>query len=60
VLISEKGEILDAEPGPDTGVDPGFVKAALRAVRRWSYSPAFKNGVAVRVWKTLIIDFRIR
>jgi len=60
ILISEKGAILEAEPGAAPGDDPGFVKAALRAVRRWSYAPAFKNGVAVRVWKTLIIDFRIR
>jgi hypothetical protein len=60
VLISEKGGILEAKPDGDPGADQGFVKAALRAVRRWSYSPAYKNGVAVRVWKTLIIDFRIR
>jgi TonB family protein len=60
VLISEKGEILEAKPAADPGVDLVFVKAAQRAVRRWSYSPAFKGGVAVRVWKTLIIDFRIR
>ena len=60
VLISEKGAILEAERGADSGADQIFVNAALLAVRRWSYSPASKNGVAVRVWKTLIIDFRIR
>ena len=60
VLISEKGEVIDARLADDPSVNQGFAKAALRAVRRWVYSPALKSGTAVRVWKTVIIDFKIR
>jgi len=60
VLISEKGEVVESRTSGDPSVDMGFVKAAQRAVQRWSYSPALKNGVAVRVWKPVVIDFKIR
>ncbi len=60
VLISEKGDVIDAKLSGDTSANQGFAKAALRAVRLWVFSPAFKNGVAVRVWKPVVIDFKIR
>jgi len=56
-LISEFGNVLDI-----AFVDPGrtlstFHTACEEAVRQWKFSPAQKNGVNVKVWKTFSISF---
>lgn len=60
ILISEKGDVLDAKVVGNPSVNLGFEKAALKAVRRWTYIPARKEGQVVRVRKPVVIDFRIR
>lgn len=57
-LISEFGNVLDI-----AFVDPGrsislFHAACEEAVRQWKFSPAQKNGVNVKVWKTFSISFK--
>jgi len=58
VLISEFGNVLDV-----TFVDSGrsmsvFHKACDEAVRQWKFSPAKKDGLDVKVWKTFSIAFK--
>ncbi len=57
-LISEFGNVLDI-----AFVDSGrsfsmFHKACEEAVKQWKFSPAKKNGVNVKVWKTFSIAFK--
>ncbi len=57
-LISEFGNVLDiafVDPGRSMSV---FHKACDEAVRQWKFSPAKKDGVSVKVWKTFSIAFK--
>lgn|GEM_PF-2032199 len=58
-LISERGEVRDVRlvKGPGGGL--GFEAAARKAVLKWRYKPAEKNGVPVRVWKSVVVTFKI-
>jgi TonB family protein len=55
VLVSEKG--LPAEVAVLRGAPAGLDGAAVGAVRRWTFTPATKDGVAVRTWMTVPIPF---
>jgi outer membrane biosynthesis protein TonB len=43
----------------NTGVNPGLVKAALDAVRQWTYQPTLLNGQPVEVLTTIDISFQL-
>ena len=59
--------ILEAIIGTDGHVesvrvlrsDPLFDRAATKAVSQWIYRPAKLRGLAVKVYFTVIIDFRL-
>jgi TonB family protein len=58
VLISETGDVLDVRiirgvPGP------GLNDAAVQAMRRSSFAPAMKDGVRVRSYITVPIEFKL-
>ena len=58
VLIDENGTVTDVR------LIEGIAKsrlndATLRSARRWTYKPAQKNGVAVKVWKPERIVFKL-
>jgi protein TonB len=55
VLVSEKG--LPVEVAVLRGAPAGLDEAAIAAVRRWTFIPATKDGVAVRTWMTVPIPF---
>lgn len=57
LLIDEKGRVIDAR---HRGGDAGrlLVEAALAGCRRWTYEPAKKDGVPVRVWKPVQVEFK--
>jgi len=59
-LISETGEVLETKlaPGPSPG--KGFIQAADKALRKWKFKPAKKNGIRVKVWKKMTITFKLR
>jgi len=57
-LISEFGNVLDiafVDSGRSFSV---FHKACEEAVKQWKFSPAKKDGVNVKVWKTFSIAFK--
>jgi TonB family protein len=57
VLIDENGKVLRAEvTGGETKF--GFDAAALDAVKKSLYEPAKKDGVPVKIWHNLSIEFR--
>jgi TonB family protein len=58
VLISDKGEVLRTEILKGVKDGFGIEGAAETAIRQWKFSPALKDGVSVRVWKSFDINFR--
>jgi TonB family protein len=56
VLVDEHGRVQQAERvGEPAGL--GFDEAAIEAARRTTYVPATKDGVHVKMWYTLKINF---
>ena len=59
VLIDENGKVIKAEPaGKEAGF--GFDDEAMSAARKSTYKPATKDGVPVKFWHTLAVEFRDR
>jgi|GEM_PF-2183266 len=58
VLISEDGEVLKAKVVRLSHPGYGFEKEALKAVKRWHFTPAIKKGKRVMVWKEIAIRFQ--
>jgi TonB family protein len=57
VLIDENGKVLKAElDGEKQGY--GFDEEALSVARKSIYSPATKEGIPVKVWMNLSVEFR--
>ena len=57
-LVSEKGDVIAAEILKGIKNAVGFDQAALRAVRKWKFEPASVNGIKVKVWIPVAIDFK--
>ena len=58
VLVDERGKVIDTRlvrgiPASDLN------EAAVEAVKRWTYRPAIKDGVAVKVWRPEQIRFKL-
>ncbi len=58
VLVLETGDV--AEVKVLSSPSPALSDAAMKAVRGWHYSPATKDGVAVRTWINEQISFRLK
>jgi protein TonB len=58
VLVSETGDVLDVRV--IRGVNgPGLNEAAIQAMRRSSFPPAMKDGVRVRSYLTVPVEFKL-
>ncbi len=57
VLVDESGQVIEAEiVGEEQGF--GFDQAATSVAMRSTYEPATKDGVPVKVWHELVVEFR--
>ena len=57
VLVDEHGRVLDADRiGAKAGF--GFDEAALDAAKRAVFQPAVRDGVRVKMWTTLRVNFK--
>jgi len=58
ILVSEKGDVVDAKilTGIKNAVE--FDRSALNAVRRWKFEPATVKGIKVKVWISVAIEFK--
>ncbi|MBW1896328.1 MAG: TonB family protein, partial [Deltaproteobacteria bacterium] len=57
-LISENGDVLQTVAIRKIDSPFGFNEAAERAVKKWKFRPAWKDGVRVKVWKVIPIEFK--
>jgi TonB family protein len=58
VLISESGDVIETSLIKGISGPYGFNEDCTNAVRQWKFVPAFKNGVKVKVWKTISFTFK--
>jgi TonB family protein len=58
-LISETGQVLDAKVLVGVNRPVGINEAALQTVRRSTFSPGQKDGVRVKSWTTVKVDFKL-
>ncbi|MDQ6802517.1 MAG: energy transducer TonB, partial [Acidobacteriota bacterium] len=58
-LISETGKVLDAKVIRPISRPVGLNEAALQIVRNSTFSPPMKDGVRVKSWTTVPVDFRL-
>lgn len=59
VLIDEKGNVVDAQIVSGAGGKAGLNEAAIENVKRRHYRPANKDGVPVKVWVPVRIQFKL-
>ncbi len=55
VLVSERGAPLEIEVL--RGAPGGLTEAAVEAVRKWTFDPARKAGLAMQTWMIVPIPF---
>jgi protein TonB len=58
VLVGENGRVQEATVGKSSG-EAALDDAALEAVRDWRFEPAKRNGVPVRAWAIVPIEFKL-
>jgi TonB family protein len=59
VLVSETGDVLDVRIIRGINRPVGLNEAAEAMMRRSSFSPPTKDGVRVKAWTTVPVDFRL-
>ena len=57
VLVDENGRPLEVEQVGDK-VGFGFDNEAVQAVRKAGFKPATKDGVPVKMWHTVKVEFK--
>ena len=57
-LIDENGTVQEVQVLRGVKPDLGLDAAATSAVRAWRFRPATKDGVPVKLWKTITIPFQ--
>ncbi len=57
LLVDETGKVANVERVGGSRVSE-FLPAAEQAVRSWTYEPAMKDGVRVKVWLTVQVVFK--
>jgi len=59
VLVSETGQVLETRIISGANKSVGLNEAAQQAVRRSIFAPGTKDGVRVKSWTTVRIDFKL-
>lgn len=59
VLVSESGRVLDVKILRGAGRSGALNEAAEQAMRRSSFAPAMKDGVRVKSWLTVPVEFKL-
>jgi len=57
-LINENGDVIEVAVIRGIKGPYGFNEECEKAVRQWKFVPAFKDGIKVKVWKTISFTFK--
>jgi protein TonB len=58
VLVTEDGVVGQARVQSGVGGRSGLDRAVLDAVRSSRFRPATKNGIPVKMWRTVVVDVK--
>jgi TonB family protein len=58
VLVSENGAVAEARLQKGIGGRSGLDGVVLSAVRGSRFRPATKNGIPVKMWRTVVVDVK--
>jgi protein TonB len=58
VLVGENGRPQEVSLGESSG-ESALDQAAMDAVREWRFEPAKRNGVPVRAWAIVPVEFKL-
>jgi TonB family protein len=58
-LISENGQVIDVKLVRPINRPVGLNEAAMQIVRQSKFSPPMKDGVRVKSWTTVPVDFKL-
>jgi TonB family protein len=58
VLVNEQGSVADARVQKGIGGRTGIDTVVLDAVRSSHFRPATKNGIPVKMWRTVVVDVK--
>ena len=59
VLVSETGEVLDVKVIRGVNLPVGLNEAAVQTMRRSTFAPAMKDGVRVKSYVTVPVEFKL-
>ena len=59
VLVDERGSVIEAQVVAGAGGRSGLNEAAVESVKRRKYRPGIKDGVPVKVWIPVRVQFRL-
>jgi TonB family protein len=59
VLVDETGSVIDAQVVAGTRANWGFNEAALQSMKGRRYRPATREGVPVKVWIPVRVEFKL-
>jgi TonB family protein len=57
-LVNEEGAVTDSKLQQGVGPRAGINEAVLGAIRHAKFRPATKNGVPVKMWRTVVVDVK--
>ena len=58
VLVDEEGQVAEARVQQGIASKTGVNEAVVQAVRGSKFRPASKNGIPVKMWRTVVVDVR--
>jgi len=58
VLVNEDGVATEAKLQQGVGSRFGVNEAVVDAIRRAKFRPASKDGIPVKMWRTIVVDVK--
>ena len=58
VLVNEEGAATDVRLQQGVASRAGVNEAVLDAIRHAKFRPASKDGIAVKMWRTIVVDVK--
>jgi protein TonB len=57
IVVTRNGDVADVKVLKS---HPLFDQAAIAAVKKWRYNPALQSGRPVKVFMTVVVDFKLK